>query len=237
LTPEGKDVLTSLIDGWKTEQLYVLGAAVSLSFLLGLKTGRIISSFRRITNLQELGTSQIGNKTSFRLRGTVIKVSDGDTFRFYHVPTILHSSFPPKGSKLSDVTLPIRVCTIDTPETSKFGKPGQPFGTDAKEYLSKMILNQTVRLHLLQRDQYGRAVGRVQLMGKILPFNNKFVDEAMLKAGLAEVYLGSGAVYGYRGKEYYLNLQQKAKSSKKGMWKLGKKRESAAEYKARVKKQ
>jgi endonuclease YncB( thermonuclease family) len=56
----------------------------------------------------------------------------------------------------------------------------------------------------------------------------------MLKAGLAEVYLGSGAVYGHRGKEAYLALQEKAESSKKGVWSQ-KNRESAAEFKARTK--
>jgi endonuclease YncB( thermonuclease family) len=62
------------------------------------------------------------------------------------------------------------------------------------------------------------------------------VDEKMITAGLAEVYRGSGAVYGSKGKEFYESLESKAKQSKKGQWSLdGAKRESAAEYKARTK--
>ena len=58
----------------------------------------------------------------------------------------------------------------------------------------------------------------------------------MLKAGLAEVYQGSGAVYGYRGKEAYVKLQNEANARKKGLWSQDD-RESAAEFKARMKAQ
>jgi endonuclease YncB( thermonuclease family) len=131
------------------------------------------------------------------------------------------------------VTLPVRVATIDTPETAKFGKAGQPFGDEAKDYLSSLLLDRTVKIQLLQKDQYGRVVAQVKRGSGY--FFAKYADEEMLKAGLAEVYLGSGAVYGRKGKEAYLAMQQRAKDKKKGMWALGDERESAAEYKARIK--
>ena len=58
---------------------------------------------------------------------------------------------------MSDVALPIRICTIDTPETAKFGKEGQPFGEDAKKLLSNMVDDKIVNIRLLQKDQYGKS--------------------------------------------------------------------------------
>lgn len=60
------------------------------------------------------------------------------------------------------------------------------------------------------------------------------MDEVMLKAGLAEVYRGGGAVYGRLGKDKYISMEETAQGKKKGMWSQ-KNRESAAEFKARMK--
>jgi hypothetical protein len=53
--------------------------------------------------------------------------SDGDTIRFLHTPTRFHPIDLRKEQeeKASATALPIRICTIDTPETAKFGKSGQ----------------------------------------------------------------------------------------------------------------
>jgi endonuclease YncB( thermonuclease family) len=208
------------------------------SFLLGVAAGRKSSKWsprwQRITDLQTVSTSHMG-PTSRYLRGRAMTVSDGDTLRFYHVPTWFHSSTPPSDTKLSDYTLAIRVCTIDTPETAKFGKPGQPFGEDAKEALSEMVLSKNIQIQLLTKDQYGRAVAQVRV-GGWLPWWYHYADQAMLEAGLAEVYRGSGAVYGQLGKEAYEAMEAKAQTQKVGMWSLGDQRESAAEYKAKQKK-
>ena len=56
----------------------------------------------------------------------------------------------------------------------------------------------------------------------------------MLKKGLASVYRQTGAVYGNLGEKHYSSIESKAKKSKAGMWKLGKKLETAAEYKKRT---
>ena len=76
---------------------------------------------------------------------------------------------------------------------------------------------------MLQKDQYGRGVAQVIAGGT-------HVDEHMLKKGMAEVYLGGGAVYGPKGQEGYLEMQKEAESKKLGIWSQGK-RETAAEYK------
>ena len=199
-------------------------------FVLGTRMGGSgILNLKRYKEAVDIPSGQFGPKAKF-IKGRVVSVSDGDTFRFYHVPTPLHPSTLKKGQKVSEVAMPIRICTFDTPETPKFGKPGQPFGIEAKEELKSLIDGKLVKVRLLQKDQYGRAVAQVRIPGRF----GKCVDEHMLQAGLAEVYQGGGAVYGPLGKEKYLELEAEAKKKKVGIWSQ-KKRESAAEYKKRTK--
>jgi len=91
----------------------------------------------------------------------------------------------------------------------------------------------------LHKDQYGRAVAQVykrKPLWFVFPKKkqNIYMDEQMLKEGLAEVYVGAGAVYGPLGKEEYIKLEEDARKQRIGIWSL-KKRESAAEFKKRSK--
>ena len=233
ITPEARQKLGELkLEHWTVTDTQKAALAVlgTISFAAGFKAGRFQNPWRRFTQTTDIPSHYFGDTAVF-LRGRVLSVSDGDTIRFRHTPSFFQSSTLREDEKLSAVALPIRICTIDTPETAKFGKPGQPFGEEAKEYLKRMVENKIVYCQLLQQDQYGRAVAQVKV-GR-WPFTN-YVDDKMLKAGLAEVYLGSGAVYGHKGKEAYLALMEKAKKNKTGMWSQ-KNRETAAEYKARLK--
>lgn len=226
-------VVHDFADSWSTPQLATLATCSVAAFGLGVVAGKRASSsmtFRRITNAHALQDHQIGPQST-KLKGRVVSVSDGDTFRFYHKPTWFHSSTPDSDIKLSDQTIQIRICTIDTPEVAKFGKPSQPFGDDAKALLEQWILDRTVSVQLLQRDQYGRAVASVS---KRTLFGRTQLDEVMLKAGLAEVYQGGGAVYGPKGKDYYMKLEETARKNKKGIWSQAN-RETAAEFKVRMK--
>lgn len=232
LTPEAKATLNE-IQSFTPAQTAVVGLACTGSFLLGWRVAKRSASLRRFATVSDIPSSRIGADSPL-IRGRVITVSDGDTFRLLHVPTRFHSSRLGEDEKLSENTLQVRICTIDTPETAKFGKSGQPFGEEAKEHLKSMVLDRMVNIRLLQKDQYGRGVAEVQRGGPIFGWPTKYMDTAMLQAGLAEVYEGGGAVYGHKGKESYLAMQEKAKKSKKGMWSQ-KNRESAAEYKARMK--
>lgn len=210
---------------WTTNHSILLGTACTGSFLLGLRLGRVRPVWRAVTNLQDLSSADIGAQAAW-MRGTVVSVSDGDTIRFLHRPTIFHSS----SNFDKDHRLALRLCTIDTPETAKFGKAGQAFGEEAKERVKSLCLDKSVRVKILQIDQYGRGVAEVVRPGWVW---NIYLDEAMLKAGLAEVYQGSGAVYGRKGKDGYLKLMEKAKSKGIGIW-SDPERESAAEYKRRT---
>jgi endonuclease YncB( thermonuclease family) len=231
LTPEARDKIREIENLTSTQQA-VIGLTTAASFALGYKLGRKPRPFQRFLTVQDIPSSYFDRQAPF-LRGRVVSVSDGDTLRFLHVPTWFHSSKIKSDQKMSEVALPIRVCSIDTPETAKFGNPGQPFGEEAKQKLSQLTENRTVRVRLLDRDQYSRAVAEVRV--GLWPFF-KYVDEQMLKDGLAEVYKGGGAVYGRKGKEGYLGLEQAARDRKVGMWSQ-KDRESASEFKARMKEQ
>lgn len=202
-------------------------------FCLGLTLGKSPSSIggislKRFQDANDIPKSFFGSKAP-TLRCRVTSCSDGDTIRFLHVPNPFSANKLEKGQTQTEFCLPIRLCSMDTPETAKFGKPGQPFGQEAKEYLQKLIDKKMVNIRLLQKDQYGRAVAEVYAP------NGKGCDELMLKKGLAEVYLGGGAVYGPLGKDGYLKLESQAQKKKLGIWSQGK-RESAAEFKKRTKK-
>jgi len=230
ITPEVQGLLLDKVRDDKNVQIAILGAGFSASFVLGFRVGRIRPRWQRLTSVQDIPSTFFG-PTAPMLRGKVVTVTDGDTLRFLHVPTIFHSTRIPKGDKMSLVALPIRLNTIDAPETAKFGKPGQAFGIEAKETLHSLTLNKTIRIRLLRKDQFGRAVAEVRT--GIWPFY-RYMDEQMLRYGMAEVYQGGGAVYGSRGKKAYLGMEETARSNKLGMWSL-EERESAADFKARMK--
>lgn len=240
LTPKAQSQWNEVQDLFSSPTaLSCLGGVGIVCFVTGWKVGswtRAASSFtRRLTNVADISPTSIG-PTAPWLRGRVVSVSDGDTVRFRHAPTLLHTSQLDKGEKLSEVALPIRLSTIDTPETAKFGKPGQPYGQDAKECLEDLTLDKICHVRLLQKDQYGRAVAELKAPGTFFGLK-RYADQHLLKAGLAEVYRGSGAVYGHLGKDAYIKMEEAAKNASKGMWSQGEKRESAAEYKARLKKE
>jgi micrococcal nuclease len=225
-----------------TQVTILLSVTASVSFMVGVAVGRMRVPWKRFRSINDIPPHWIGPATENRkfVRGRCMLVSDGDTFRFLHIPFLFmnETTISQSSEKLSDVTLPIRLCTIDTPETAKFGKLGQPYGTDAKELLSQMIENKMVHCRFLHKDQYGRLVAEVRYYPywPWLPWYYRSVDEIMLQKGLAEVYMGSGAVYGYRGKDYYLRLQHVAQQKQLGQWSPKNwAHESAAQYKARTK--
>ena len=218
-------------------------------FLIGFICGKLSSirpfwiPYRDVNDIPISYFSSSTNNNTPVLKGRAITVSDGDTIRFLHTPLPWQYDSKKK-YKVSETCLPIRCCTYDTPETSKFGKSGQPFGQEAKDELTNLLNDQIVHLKLLQKDQYNRVVACMWinqkkfggLLSMLLPWTKQkvYVDEHMLSKGLAEVYTGGGAVYGPYGKDYYMKLQDEAKSKKLGIWSL-KNRESAAEYKRRTK--
>ena len=142
------------------------------------------------------------------LRATVVKVTDGDSLRVRHLP-LLRSA--PEG------TLKIRLCAVDAPETAHFGNKAQPLGEAAKQFVKDKVEGRTVKVKLLSRDQYGRAVGRVTYAGGLCRLQKKDVSEELLDAGLATVYRKGGAQYDGDLKTWD-TIEARAKANKRGIW-------------------
>lgn len=99
-------------------------------------------------------------------RWKVIRVADGDTI------TVVRGSQKEK----------IRFCGIDAPESK------QPLGKESKAHLQQLIneAKGEVQLSMIESDRYGRQVAEVFTVlgdGK-----EKFLQEELLKAGLAYHY-------------------------------------------------
>jgi endonuclease YncB( thermonuclease family) len=130
-------------------------------------------------------------------RYTVVKVYDGDT--------ILAAG--------SGERLLVRLLGIDAPETAKGrGKPGQPYSQQARRHLAGLILNRSVTLSVYGRDRYHRLLAVVHC-------NDRDINEAMIQAGLAEVYRGR-TPEGF-DKTDYLSSEAKARKTRTGMWRQG----------------
>jgi endonuclease YncB( thermonuclease family) len=136
----------------------------------------------------------------------VERVIDGDTVRVRHLPGYnwrrwKHPS-PLTSRGIADQTLSIRIYGVDCPELAKFGKPSQPYGPEAKEHTTRIVLHRVVRITLLRKDQYRRAVAQVHTVPSRffswIPldlFRPKDVSVELATAGLAELYTGGGAEY------------------------------------------
>ncbi|KZT67893.1 SNase-domain-containing protein [Daedalea quercina L-15889] len=176
------------------------------------------------------------------IKGCVTSVGDADNFRLYHTPGIgwrwplKFRTVPATRGDLKDQTIHIRLAGIDAPEAAHFGKPAQEFAEESLAWLKKYIEGRSVYCHLCRRDQYGRIVAHVHWKPRILPASlatGKSVQLEMLQQGWAEVYEQWGAEHGPLGIDEFLRAQREAQVSKRGIWKYGLARESAADYKKR----
>mmetsp|Transcript_36858 Transcript_36858/g.86094 ORF Transcript_36858/g.86094 Transcript_36858/m.86094 type:complete len:222 (+) Transcript_36858:170-835(+) len=163
LTPKSREILCDIRKTLSSPSAHVTLTTVGvLSFLLGYRVAIIRkTSLTRFFSASDIPSSAVGPNTDVILRGRIVSCSDGDTVRFLHLPTILHPSRVPHGSKLSAVTIPVRLCTIDTPEVSKFGQPGQPYGIEATNFLRSIAGDKVAFARILAKDQYGRAVAEL----------------------------------------------------------------------------
>jgi micrococcal nuclease len=118
------------------------------------------------------------------ITGTVVKVADGDSF------TILTSQ---------KKQIVIRIHGIDAPEK------GQDYYQVSKNFLTTLIMHQTVHITKTVRDRYGRTVG-------IVTVGKKNVNELMLEAGLAWHYNT------YDNRESWILLEKKARQNRTGLW-------------------
>lgn len=134
--------------------------------------------------------------------GTVTKISDGDTFQL---------------TTPEQTILKIRLYGIDAPETDKInhqtGKvniSGQPYGKESCDALKNKIMGKKVKVDILDIDKYRRMVGMIHM-------NDRNINLEMVTEGHAEAFM-EYLKEPYRSQ--FLEVEQKAKSAKKGIWSL-----------------
>jgi endonuclease YncB( thermonuclease family) len=104
--------------------------------------------------------------------------------------------------KAEGTTHKIRLAEIDTPERN------QPYGLIAKAVLTELLLDKRVRVKVVKEsDRYGRVIGRIFL-------GHTDVSAYMVEMGHAMVYRR------YLTDDSLLELEDNAKRSKLGLWKL-----------------
>ena len=69
----------------------------------------------------------------------------------------------------------VRLSEIDAPEIN------QKFGTESKNYLASLVLNEEIELIYITEDSYGRIVAKIYK-------DNKDINRSMVRNGLAWVY-------------------------------------------------
>ena len=114
----------------------------------------------------------------------VVRVSDGDTFT---------------GLDAENRQVKIRLHGVDAPET------GQPFGNVSKKALADLIAEKVVSVEEVDRDRYGRVVGRVTIGGKL-------VNAEMVRAGLAWRYVQ------FDRRNEFGAIEEDARRHRRGLW-------------------
>jgi endonuclease YncB( thermonuclease family) len=178
------------------------------------------------------------NKSIF---GRVERIIDGDTVRVRHCPSRLRCpdrmKSSNKPSRIWDSTLSIRIYGVDCPELQKRSTdpPSQPFAIEAKEYTTSLLQGKRVKVTLFSKDQYGRAIGKVETPRPVVPvFSRKDVSLELVRKGLATIYTGRGAEYG-GNKDILQRTESEARKGKRGIWSQGADRVSPADFKRQQK--
>ncbi len=120
--------------------------------------------------------------------GKVVHITDGDTI------VVLRDH----------EEVDVRLYGIDCPEK------GQPFGTKAKRFTSKMAGNKRVEVDVMDIDRYGRSVALVYIEG-----DGECLNEELIKAGYAWVY---EKYCNIKDCEAWQKLETVARVTDKGLW-------------------
>ncbi|MGB5104618.1 MAG: thermonuclease family protein [Steroidobacteraceae bacterium] len=121
------------------------------------------------------------------ITGTVKRVLDGDSVIV----------------RASGRDIEVRLGEIDTPEK------GQPYADISRKALQGMLIDERVRLQVLDRDQYGRTVARVYRLPEEL-----WINAEMVRRGHAWVYRRH-----VRDKGLY-EIERDAQARRAGLWAL-----------------
>jgi len=132
--------------------------------------------------------------TAYDSYGLVAKIIDGDTV------------------DLKDGRR-IRLLGINTPEVAHHGRPGEPLGEQAKQYLSELAGDKRVRLRydLQHLDHYQRLLAHLYLE------DGKEINTLLLQKGLAHTFF---LWPNLEGADYYDKLEKNARQHRLGIWSL-----------------
>ncbi len=154
---------------------------------------KFISAFLFFLSLSLCINSLTYAKPYTVIRGTVTRVSDGDT--------VIIRPFSGKLFKC-------RLYGIDAPETARHGKPGQPHSNAAERELTNLILHTTVDVTLTGDKTYDRKVCIIRKMGVD-------INREMVKRGYAWAYKE------YLKAPYaseYISAETEARQMRRGLW-------------------
>ncbi|KAI8973707.1 hypothetical protein BDF20DRAFT_915114 [Mycotypha africana] len=226
------------VDDWADSIVQTVWRPVTVGLIIGGPTLYILRKYiigKRFKTAAHIPIEYLEKQC--KIRGRVVSVGDSDNFRLYHTPGLGWNGFwalrkiPQTRKELRNQTISVRIAGVDAPEGAHFGMPAQPFSTEALQFLKKLVLNRTVEVQLLSRDQYQRVVA-MAFVRRPPFFLKKNVSVEMVKAGLASIYEAKGAQYAGQF-EQLQKYEAYAKSKKKGIWSLKKKYISPSEHKAR----
>lgn len=119
------------------------------------------------------------------ITGRVVSVADGDTITILDDTKTQHK---------------IRLWGIDAPESR------QDYGQRAKQAMSDLVYHKTVRVDVLNKDRYGREVGKVYQ-------GETYVNLEMIKKGLAWWYQQYA-----RNATDLKDAEETARSARVGLW-------------------
>jgi endonuclease YncB( thermonuclease family) len=124
------------------------------------------------------------------LTGRVVAVADGDTITVLDAAKVQHK---------------IRLAGIDAPEK------GQPYGSRAKENLSRQVYGRTVTVDWQKTDRYGRVVG-------IVTSGGHDVNLEQVRAGLAWWYREYAREQTATDRQLYEAAEIDARHAHRGLW-------------------
>ncbi|NGM62055.1 nuclease [Sphingobacterium sp. SGG-5] len=140
-----------------------------------------------------------------------INNSKKDEISYYHVTKVVDGdTFWANGGTERDIK--VRLIGIDAPETRKTGrKEIGYYGIEAKDYLTKLLSGQSVRLvgDVDSLDRYGRTLAYVYLK------DGTFVNAELLQKGYAVVLTIPPNV---KHSDLFQELQKEARMKKRGLW-------------------
>nr|POF19940.1 putative endonuclease lcl3 [Quercus suber] len=177
---------------------------------------------RRVPSVDYLTPASFRGRT---LYGLVTRVGDGDNFHLFHAPggRLLGWGWLPgrkisalTGKQLQGNTVHVRIAGVDAPEMAHFGRPAQPYGQEALDWLKRYVEGRWVRAIPHSRDRFDRVVCTVKR--RRFFFFKTDVGLAMIRNGVATVYEAkTGSEFGGM-EEKYRAAELKAKRRQVGMW-------------------